>query len=85
MSGADYPISPVPFTAVKLADRFWVPRLETNRTVTLLDVFAKCDEYGRIDNFRKAAGLMAGSYAGAHVAEDTEVYKAIEGASFSLS
>ena len=32
---ADYPIQPVPFTAVHLKDNFWAPRLETNRLVTI--------------------------------------------------
>ena len=27
-----YPLSPVPFTRVRLADTFWAPRVETNRT-----------------------------------------------------
>jgi hypothetical protein len=25
---ADYPIQPVPFTAVKLTDNFWAPRIK---------------------------------------------------------
>jgi len=31
----DYPIKPVAFTAVQIADGFWLPRMETNRTVTI--------------------------------------------------
>lgn len=31
----DYPIKPVPFTAVKVTDGFWAPRIETNRAVTI--------------------------------------------------
>ena len=31
----DYPVQPVPFTAVHLNDVFWAPRIETNRTVTI--------------------------------------------------
>ena len=30
----DYPVQPVPFTAVHLNDVFWAPRIETNRTAT---------------------------------------------------
>ena len=30
----DYPVQPVPFTAVHLDDVFWAPRIETNRAVT---------------------------------------------------
>jgi hypothetical protein len=31
----DYPLQPVPFTAVHLNDDFWAPRLETNRLTTI--------------------------------------------------
>ena len=81
----DYPITPVPFRDVALSDRFWRPRLETNRTVTIPDVFGKCEACGRVDNFRKAAGRMPGPYVGTMPFDDTEVYKAIEGASYSLA
>jgi uncharacterized protein len=81
----DYPITPTPFTAVSVRDSFWLPRLETNRTVTIPDVLGKCEEFGRVDNFRKASRRMAGPYQGTTPFDDTEVYKAIEGASFSLA
>jgi DUF1680 family protein len=79
----DYPIKPVPFTAVKLADGFWAPRIETNRTVTIPAIFKKCEETGRIDNFAIAGGLLKGEYKGERY-NDTDVYKTIEGASYSL-
>ncbi len=82
---ADYPITPVPFSRVSLIDSFWLPRLETNRAVTIPSVLAKCEESGRVDNFRKAAGRLAGPYVGTMPFEDTDVYKAIEGASCSLA
>lgn len=80
---ADYPITPVPFTAVKVTDVFWAPRIETNRTVTIPAIFRKCEETGRIDNFAIAGGLMKGEYQGERY-NDTDVYKTIEGASYSL-
>ena len=79
----DYPITPVPFTAVKVTDAFWAPRIETNRTVTIPTIFRKCEETGRIDNFAIAGGLMKGEYKGERY-NDTDVYKTIEGASYSL-
>jgi DUF1680 family protein len=79
----DYPITPVPFTAVKLTDGFWAPRIETNRTVTIPAIFRHCEETGRIDNFAIAGGLMKGEYKGERY-NDTDVYKTIEGASYSL-
>jgi uncharacterized protein len=79
----DYPIKPVPFTSVKIDDNFWSKRLEINRTVTLPHNFQKCEETGRIDNFAKAAGLKKGSYKG-YQFNDSDVFKVIEGASYSL-
>jgi DUF1680 family protein len=80
----DYPVQPVPFTRVRFEDEFWAPRLETNRIVTIPHVFAKCEETGRIDNFAIAGGLMEGEQQGAYPFDDTDVYKTIEGASYSL-
>ena len=60
----DYPITPTPFTAVSVQDAFWLPRMETNRTVTIPDVLRKCEEVGRVDNFRKASRRIAGPYRG---------------------
>ena len=51
----DYPFTPVPFN-VRIGDGFWLPRLETNRTVTVRYDFQKCDETGRIDNFAAPEG-----------------------------
>jgi len=40
----DYPLTPVPFTAVQVQDDFWSPRMETNRMTTLQTDFKKCEE-----------------------------------------
>lgn len=79
----DYPIQPVPFTAVQVQDEFWRPRQETNRTVTIPFGFRKCEETGRIDNFRKAAGQLAGKHEGKRY-NDSDVFKMIEAAAYSL-
>ncbi len=81
--GKDYPIRPVPFTQVQVKDAFWLPRLETNRTVTIPFLFKKNEETGRIDNFAIAGGLIQGKYKGERY-NDTDVYKPIEGAAYSL-
>lgn len=78
-----YPIQPVPFDQVVINDDFWLPRLETNRRQTIPHVFEQCEHSGRIDNFVKAAGRMAGEYTGMQY-NDSDVYKAIEAASYSL-
>jgi uncharacterized protein len=80
----DYPIRPVPFTAVKVADYFWSPRMETNRVTTVWYDFKKCEETGRIDNFAKAGKLMPGTFRGTPF-EDSDVYKVIEGAAYTLA
>ena len=82
-TGRDYPITPVPFTKVHIADAFWAPRLETNRTVTIPFIFKKCEETGRIANFAIAGKLEQGKYTGERY-NDTDVYKIIEAASYSL-
>jgi len=80
----DYPIQPVPFTAVKVADEFWSPRMQTNREVTVWYDFKKCEETGRIDNFAVAGGLKEGGFQGIFF-NDSDVVKVIEGAAYTLS
>lgn len=53
----DAPIQEVPFTQVHLSDSFWLPRIETNRTVSIPSAFKECEKNGRFDNFAIAAGL----------------------------
>src|SRR5215204_1121834 len=56
----DYPVQPVPFTDVHLADEFWSPRIETNRTVTIPFAFEQCEKNGRMYNFERAATALRG-------------------------
>ncbi len=79
----DYNFTPVPFSKVHVTDGFWTPRLETNRTVTIPYAFQQCVETDRISNFEKSAGLAAGKHEGACF-NDSDVYKIMEGAAFSL-
>ena len=80
----DYPVQPVPFTAVRVQDSFWTPRLETNRLTTVWYDFQKCEKTGRIDNFSKAGKLMPGDFRGIPF-DDSDVYKVIEGAAYTLA
>jgi hypothetical protein len=77
-------LAAVPFTDVKIADEFWAPRIETNRTKTIPHDFKKCEETGRISNFAKAAGLEPGEFRGIYF-DDSDVYKVIEGAAYSIA
>src|SRR6185295_2428311 len=81
---ADYPIQVVPFTSVKLTDSFWLPRVKINHTVTIPASFARCEETGRVKNFEMAAA-KSGKFCTIFPFDDTDIYKTIEGASFSLS
>ncbi|MCX2480004.1 glycoside hydrolase family 127 protein [Pedobacter sp. MC2016-15] len=80
----DYPIQPLSFTKVQLEDTFWLPRIETNRTVTIPASFARCENTGRINNFRMAAAKK-GKFCTVFPFDDTDIYKTIEGASYSLA
>jgi DUF1680 family protein len=80
----DYPVRPIPFTDVRISDTFWSPRQDTNRRVTIRCNFQKCEETGRIANFDLAAGRAQGSHTGLRY-DDSDVFKSIEGAAYSLS
>ena len=79
------PLTPVPFTAVHLHDEFWAPKIETNRTVSIPSAFGKCEETGRMDNFALAGGLIKCEHKGDFPFDDTDVYKVLEGASYTLA
>src|ERR671918_1225403 len=86
----DYPVQPVPFTAVHLADVFWAPRIETNRQVSIPFAFQQCELSGRVDNFERAARVLRGetltnTRPPGYPFDDTDLYKVIEGASYVLS
>ena len=54
----DYPIKPVPFTAVHLRDVFWAPRIEINHTVSIPSAF---EQYWPLIN--RAPLAYGGSFA----------------------
>ncbi len=79
------PIQEVSFTEVHLNDGFWMPRIEINRTVSIPSALHECEVNGRFDNFALAAGLIQGEHKGDFSFDDTDPYKVIEGASYSLA
>jgi uncharacterized protein len=81
----DYPIEAVPLTDVSLTDNFWKPKIEINRTVTIPHILNMCEKSKRIDNFAVAGGLKQGEFCGQYPFDDSDVYKSIEAASYSLS
>jgi len=78
-----YHYQAIPFIKVTIDDPFWSPRIETNRAVTIGYDFQKSEETGRHTNFDKAAGRMAGDHEGIFF-NDSDVFKIIEGAAYSL-
>ena len=83
MNQTRYEYNPIPFTDVTIDDAFWSPRIETNRRVTIDYDFQKCAETERLSNFDKAAGVAQGEHVGIFF-NDSDVFKVIEGAAFSL-
>jgi len=83
-SGPSYPIGPVPFTSVHVTDNFWAPRIRTNHDITIPIAIQKCRETGRIKNFKIAGKLEKGSFCSLYPFDDSDIYKIIEGASFTL-
>jgi uncharacterized protein len=80
----DYPIQAVNFTSVKFMDNFWMPRIRVNHDVTIPASFERCERTGRVKNFEMAAA-RSGKFCTIFPFDDTDIYKTIEGASFSLS
>lgn len=79
----DYPIQPVSSQNVEIQDQFWSKRIETNTNVTIPYCFQKCEETHRIENFAVAGGLAEGTFEGIRY-NDSDVYKIMEGAAYSL-
>ena len=77
-------LRPVPTTAVRLTDTFWAPRRQVNRQVTLPSQYRLCEETGRMDNFRIAAGKKEGQFQGRFF-NASDVYKWLEAAGWTLA
>jgi DUF1680 family protein len=81
---SDYPFHAVEMTNVAVRSGFWLPRIETNRLVTIRSDFKRSEETGRIHNF-EAAGRREGKGFKGIPYDDSDVYKIIEGASYTLA
>ena len=78
------PIQPVPFTSVKLTDNFWAPKIKKNHEVTIPIAISQSVQTGRIKNFQVAAGMESGEFCSIYPFDDSDVFKIIEGAAYSL-
>ncbi|MFA9389178.1 MAG: glycoside hydrolase family 127 protein [Prolixibacteraceae bacterium] len=79
-----YPIKAVNLRQVKITDNFWLPKIKTIQQTTIAYAIDKCSTEGRMDNFLIAGGKMEGKTRGQMPFDDTDLYKIIEGASYSL-
>ena len=77
-------LRPVPFTDVKIADTFWLPRQETNRVASIPVSFENLEKSGNLEALRLAAQRATNGSRGP-VYRDSDVYKALEAASYSLA
>ena len=77
-------LKPVPFTQVEIRDSFWQPRQETNRIASIPVNLAMLEKSGNIRNFELAAQGATNGFEGPFFM-DSDLYKAIESASYSLA
>ena len=77
-------IESIPFTSVHLDDQFWLPRIETNHKVTIPIAIEQSTISGRIKNFEIAGGDASGHFCSQYPFDDSDVFKIIEAASYSM-
>ncbi|GAB1416810.1 glycoside hydrolase family 127 protein [Paludibacter sp.] len=76
--------TPVNFSQVKITDSFWLPRLKTHSEVTIPVCIDQCEhQTHRIKNFAEAGKQEKGEFKGIFY-DDSDVYKMLEGAAYSL-
>lgn len=85
----DYPITPVAFSHVHLADHFWKPRIDKMFTVTIPHELDELRGTGRDKNFQLAALALetkkdTGHFCTSYPFDDTDLYKVIQGISYLL-
>ncbi len=74
----------VPFTHVEVNDAFWAPRRETNRVASIPVNLENLEKSGNLGNLRLAAAKATNGFQGP-VFMDSDVYKALEAAAYSLA
>jgi len=81
---SDYPIKAVNIQNVVLTDSFWLPKIKVIQDTTIPYAFDKCSKEGRMESFLIAGGMKKGKVRGKMPWDDSDLYKIIEGASYSL-
>ena len=76
--------TPVKFSEVEVTDGFWQPRIrELSETTVPFCLDQCCTKTSRVNNFAVAGGLAEGKWKGIFY-DDSDLYKTIEGAAYSL-
>ncbi len=86
-AGAEEPLvklRAIPFTQVEVRDRFWAPRQATNRVASIPVNLDMLEKSGNIRNLELAAARATNGFTGP-VFMDSDTYKALEAASYSLA
>jgi DUF1680 family protein len=76
-------LRPVPWNRVVVDDRFWAPKIKTNREVSIPLQLEQIRKTGRLDNLRRAGGKLEGRFEGIRF-NDSDVYKWLDAAAYSL-
>jgi len=82
----DYPLAPVPFNKVELADDFWLPRLKTQVRVTVPHALKQTEP--AVENLRRCGNFLHGRGAEKpfpHRFVSSDLYKVMEGAAYLLT
>lgn len=82
----DYPLAPVPFSKVELADDFWLPRLRTQIKVTVPHALEQTAP--AVENLRRCGHLLhgrGGPKPFPHRFVSSDLYKVMEGAAYLLT
>lgn len=77
-------LEPVPFTSVHIRDRFWQPRQEVNRKRTVQHALKMLDEAGNYLVFQLAKEGKREGFKGL-LFTDSDLYKTLEGVSYTLA
>ncbi len=79
-----YPAQPAAVESVKIEGGFWGPRIDTNAKVTLPNNLNFIEKTGRVAAFDHAAGITKGKGDNPISVVDSDVYKILEGAAYTL-
>ena len=81
----DYCLTPVLFSSVHVDDSFWSPRIETIQQVTIPDLMEILEDQGKLDNLRIIAGRKKDGRIRAYNSPDSDIWKIMEAASYTLA